>query len=154
MFVACMVVFKGKLSSFYLSSKLREAATQEAETLLQMPPVLEEREEINMVLSDDRTLQGLETANIVFTDISYGLSERVNCKCFYDSYHTKETKVQWLGRRMKNKPSTICCCCYCLTLTDEVKYLWGLFCPNFMLATLSQSGYYMFQLTVSIKFRG
>ncbi|XP_071840618.1 small ribosomal subunit protein mS22-like [Apostichopus japonicus] len=56
--------------------ELREAATQEAETLLQMPPVLEEREEINTVLSDDRTLQGLETANIVFTDISYGLSER------------------------------------------------------------------------------
>lgn len=90
MFVVSMLVFKCNLSSFYLSSKLREAATQEAEMLLQMPPVLEEREEINTVLSDDRTLQGLETANIVFTDISYGLSERVNCKCFYDSNHTKE----------------------------------------------------------------
>lgn len=42
-----------------------------------MPPVLEERQEITEVLSEDYTLAGLEKSKIVFTDISYGLTERV-----------------------------------------------------------------------------
>ncbi|KAJ8021312.1 28S ribosomal protein S22, mitochondrial [Holothuria leucospilota] len=56
--------------------ELTENATKDAEEQLQMPPVLEERQEITEVLSEDYTLAGLEKSKIVFTDISYGLSER------------------------------------------------------------------------------
>ncbi|XP_014347083.1 28S ribosomal protein S22, mitochondrial [Latimeria chalumnae] len=43
---------------------------------LKMPPVLEEREPIDDVLAEDKVLEGLETAKVVFTDITYNIPHR------------------------------------------------------------------------------
>lgn len=47
-----------------------------AEKVLQMPPVLKERQPIDRVLSRDPALTGCETSKIIFTDITFGLSDR------------------------------------------------------------------------------
>ncbi|XP_072174836.1 small ribosomal subunit protein mS22-like [Diadema setosum] len=65
-----------KLVSSKKLQELQEEARKEAERRLSMPPVLEEREPIDEVLAEDEGLAGLDTANVVFTDITYGLSER------------------------------------------------------------------------------
>lgn len=52
-----------------------------AKEMLQMPPVVPIRKEIDVVLSKDPELIGLDTAKYVFTDISFGKTDRVrNCK--------------------------------------------------------------------------
>ncbi|XP_068441296.1 small ribosomal subunit protein mS22 [Clinocottus analis] len=51
-------------------------ATEQAKKLLQMPPVLSERKPINDVLSEDKILDGMDTAKYVFTDITYNLPHR------------------------------------------------------------------------------
>lgn len=56
-----------------------ENARNEAEKILQMPPVLKERQPIQEVLSKDPALTGYDTCKYVFTDITYGISDRV---CF------------------------------------------------------------------------
>lgn len=55
-----------------------EEAKKKAEELLQMPPVVKEREPITEVLSRDPALTGLANGRYVFTDISFGLSDRVS----------------------------------------------------------------------------
>ncbi|XP_030258197.1 small ribosomal subunit protein mS22 [Sparus aurata] len=53
-----------------------ESAKEEAKKLLQMPPVLPERKPINDVLSEDKILDGMDTAKYVFTDITYDIPHR------------------------------------------------------------------------------
>lgn len=42
-----------------------------------MPPVLPERTPISDVLSEDRVLEGMDSAKYVFTDITYNIPHRV-----------------------------------------------------------------------------
>lgn len=51
-------------------------AKEQAKKLLEMPPVLPERKPINEVLSEDKILDGMDTAKLVFTDITYNISHR------------------------------------------------------------------------------
>lgn len=51
-------------------------ATEKAKQLLQMPPVLPERKPICDVLSEDKILDGMDTAKYVFTDITYNIPHR------------------------------------------------------------------------------
>ncbi|KAK5868265.1 hypothetical protein PBY51_009295 [Eleginops maclovinus] len=53
-----------------------ELAKQQAKKLLQMPPVLLERKPIDDVLSEDKILDGMDTAKYVFTDISFSIPHR------------------------------------------------------------------------------
>ena len=50
---------------------------QKTETKLQMPPLLNEWKPIDNVLSVNPELQGFDTAKYVFTDISFGIPNRV-----------------------------------------------------------------------------
>jgi Mitochondrial 28S ribosomal protein S22. len=50
---------------------------KQAHHKLQMPPVIKVRSEELEVLSEDYELQGLSDSKWVFTDVTYGLSERV-----------------------------------------------------------------------------
>lgn len=61
---------------FMTDEELQDAlqnANKKADELLQMPPVLPSRKPLNRVLSYDPALQGLETARLVFTDITFGV---------------------------------------------------------------------------------
>ncbi|XP_071327807.1 small ribosomal subunit protein mS22 [Trachinotus anak] len=53
-----------------------ESARVQAKKLLQMPPVLPERKPISDVLSEDKILDGMDTAKYVFTDITYNIPHR------------------------------------------------------------------------------
>uniref|UniRef100_T1IKQ4 28S ribosomal protein S22, mitochondrial n=1 Tax=Strigamia maritima TaxID=126957 RepID=T1IKQ4_STRMM len=53
-----------------------EKAKQRSKEKLQMPPVLQERKPITEVLSRDPELKGFENHKLIFTDVSYGLSDR------------------------------------------------------------------------------
>lgn len=55
-----------------------ELATEQAKKRLQMPPVLPERKPIDDVLSEDKILDGMDTAKYVFTDITYSIPHRVS----------------------------------------------------------------------------
>lgn len=55
-----------------------EKARLQAEELLQMPPVVPIRKEIDVVISKDLELIGLSESKFVFTDISFGKSDRVS----------------------------------------------------------------------------
>ncbi|XP_050984503.1 28S ribosomal protein S22, mitochondrial [Labeo rohita] len=60
-------------------TELEEAvrkAEEQAKQLLKMPPVLPERKPINEVLSEDQMLEGMDTANYVFTDINFNVPHR------------------------------------------------------------------------------
>jgi len=57
--------------------KLMAEVKQKTETKLQMPPLLKEWKPIDDVLSVNPELQGFDTAKYVFTDISFGISNRV-----------------------------------------------------------------------------
>lgn len=57
--------------------KLMAEANQKAKLKLKMPPLLKERKPIEEVFARNPELQGYDTAKYVFTDISYGLSEKV-----------------------------------------------------------------------------
>ena len=48
-----------------------------------MPPVLPERKPIDDVISVDTMLDGMETAKLVFTDITFNIPHRVRPKFFY-----------------------------------------------------------------------
>lgn len=54
----------------------REIET-EAEKYLEMPPIMEEREDSNTVLEKRPELDGYSECNIVFTDISQDTTNRV-----------------------------------------------------------------------------
>ncbi|XP_037323317.2 28S ribosomal protein S22, mitochondrial [Pungitius pungitius] len=51
-------------------------ATEQARKLLQMPPVLPERKPIDDVLSEEKILDGMDTAKYAFTDITYDIPHR------------------------------------------------------------------------------
>lgn len=51
-------------------------ARERAEILLKMPPVLSERKPIDDVLSEDKILEGMDTAKFVFTDITFNVPPR------------------------------------------------------------------------------
>ncbi|XP_023280799.1 28S ribosomal protein S22, mitochondrial [Seriola lalandi dorsalis] len=53
-----------------------EEAREQAKKLLQMPPVLPERKPIDDVLSEDKILDGMDTAKYAFTDITYNIPHR------------------------------------------------------------------------------
>ena len=57
--------------------KLMAEVEHKTETKLQMPPLLNEWKPIDNVLSVNPELQGFDTAKYVFTDISFGISNRV-----------------------------------------------------------------------------
>lgn len=50
---------------------------KEAEKYLEMPAVMEERQDSNIVLEKRPDLEGYSECNIVFTDISQGNTNRV-----------------------------------------------------------------------------
>lgn len=50
--------------------------------MLKMPPVLPERKPIDDVLSEDKILDGMDTAKFVFTDITYNIPHRVRHMVF------------------------------------------------------------------------
>ncbi|XP_035241508.1 28S ribosomal protein S22, mitochondrial [Anguilla anguilla] len=59
--------------------QLQEAtqkAAEEARKRLKMPPVLPERQPINDILSEDKILEGMDTAKYVFTDITFNIPHR------------------------------------------------------------------------------
>ena len=72
------------MSSSHLCVRLQavKSATEQAKKLLQMPPVLPERKPISDVLSEDKILDGMDTAKYVFTDITYNIPHRVHACCF------------------------------------------------------------------------
>ncbi|XP_032239658.1 28S ribosomal protein S22, mitochondrial [Nematostella vectensis] len=53
-----------------------EDAESRARSMLEMPPVMEEREEINEVIGTDERLAGYDSANLIFTDISMSATDR------------------------------------------------------------------------------
>ncbi|KFQ13400.1 hypothetical protein N330_02540, partial [Leptosomus discolor] len=60
-------------------AQLEEAtrkAIEEAKEKLIMPPVLNEREQIDDVLAEDKFLEGTETTKYVFTDLTYSVPHR------------------------------------------------------------------------------
>jgi len=64
---------------FLTDDELRQAelkAEQTAKTLLQMPPVMNERETDTTILDSDVALSGYDSAKLVFTDITYGIHDR------------------------------------------------------------------------------
>ena len=50
---------------------------KEAEKYLEMPAIMEERQDSNVVLEKRPDLEGYSECNIVFTDISQGTTNRV-----------------------------------------------------------------------------
>jgi len=57
-------------------SELMDEARQKARTKLQMPPVLDQRSEIDVVLERDPAIKGYDASPIVFTDITFGVHDR------------------------------------------------------------------------------
>ncbi|XP_071946121.1 small ribosomal subunit protein mS22-like [Antedon mediterranea] len=67
---------KYQLMSEEKLQEFRQIAMKKAEEKLEMPPVMEERTEIDEVITRNRELRGLETSKYVFTDITVGLNDR------------------------------------------------------------------------------
>ena len=59
------------------TSQAEEEFMKEALKRLEMTPVMHERKEINLVLSNDSQIDGHDESNFVFTDISTSLNEKV-----------------------------------------------------------------------------
>lgn len=55
--------------------EILDDANKRADEFLQMPPVLPARKPVNTILSYDPAIQGLETARLVFTDITFGVPD-------------------------------------------------------------------------------
>nr|CAG4644196.1 EOG090X0AW0 [Lepidurus arcticus] len=84
-----------------LDQALQEAK-QKAEAKLQMPPLLAERQRIDEVLSFDPELQGLDTSSYIFTDITYGVSDRKRIIVVRDPDGTLR-KAGWQERAKMNQ---------------------------------------------------
>ena len=65
-----------------------------------MPPVIEERTEIDEVLAENPELEGLESSKFVFTDITYDLSDRVKSNSFF-FFSILNTRVDFIKAFMK-----------------------------------------------------
>lgn len=59
-----------------------EKSQKLAEEMLQMPPVVPVRKEIDAVISRDPELTGWDTAKYVFTDITFGKTDRVSYQLY------------------------------------------------------------------------
>lgn len=68
----------------YVCFQATHLAKEQAKKLLKMPPVLPERKPIDDVISVDTILEGMDTAKLVFTDITFNIPNRV--RAFYHSY--------------------------------------------------------------------
>lgn len=66
-----------------MCSQAIESAKEEAKKLLHMPPVLPERKPISDVISEDKILDGMDTAKFVFTDINYDIPHRVGTWLYF-----------------------------------------------------------------------
>lgn len=71
--------------------QLQQDAASKGEDKLQMPPVMDQREEKGMVLEKDPLLVGLDISNYVFTDITYGVSDRERLVVVRDTDGTLRT---------------------------------------------------------------
>ena len=60
--------------------QLQKAAEGRLKYRLQIPPFMKGREPITAVLSSDPKLEGLESSTLVFTDITFGVKDRVRTK--------------------------------------------------------------------------
>ncbi|XP_029629501.1 28S ribosomal protein S22, mitochondrial [Salmo trutta] len=67
---------KYKLMTDAQLEEATQSAREQAQRLLKMPPVLPERKPINDVLSEDKILEGMDTARYVFTDITFNIPHR------------------------------------------------------------------------------
>ncbi len=66
----------------------QQEALAEATTLLQMPPVLPPRDnDYTEVLSEDPDITGFDAAKLVFTDITYGLTDLVMILYIGEEYY-------------------------------------------------------------------
>jgi predicted O-methyltransferase YrrM len=67
-------------SIWYLIIEAEEETIERAKKMLRMPPVLKTRKEINETLEHDELLDGhdKDNANMVFTDISQNVHNRVS----------------------------------------------------------------------------
>lgn len=85
----------------FLCWQATELATEEAKKRLQMPPILSERKPIHDVLSEDKILDGMDTAKYVFTDITYSIPHRVGTRCLLADRSTiyHQTQIQCLVRK-------------------------------------------------------
>ena len=63
----------------------KRIAEEEARQMMRMPPVMNERPEIDDVLSDDPEIAGVINENMVFTDITFGVPDRVSDPMFRPS---------------------------------------------------------------------
>uniref|UniRef100_A0A1B6IFX5 28S ribosomal protein S22, mitochondrial n=1 Tax=Homalodisca liturata TaxID=320908 RepID=A0A1B6IFX5_9HEMI len=82
--------------------KAIEKSKKEAEELLQMPPVVPVRKEIDVVLSKDPELIGHSESKFVFTDISFGKTDRTRTIVVRDLDGTLR-KAYWSERRNANQ---------------------------------------------------
>lgn len=57
-------------------NKMLDTAKEKAKVKLQMPPIVQERKPITEVISYDPELQGFENCTVVFTDVTFGSSDR------------------------------------------------------------------------------
>lgn len=60
--------------------------------MLEMPPVMEEREDIDEIIEENEELAQFSESNYVFTDISRSESDRVtqgllSCKMYFSIFH-------------------------------------------------------------------
>nr|XP_045610579.1 28S ribosomal protein S22, mitochondrial-like [Procambarus clarkii] len=79
-----------------------EKSKKASEKILQMPPVVKERQPILDVLSKDPGLTGYDTCKYVFTDITYGLSDRKRPIVVRDPDGTLR-KASWEERERMNQ---------------------------------------------------
>lgn len=77
-------------------------ARENAEKILQMPPVLKEREPVDEVLSRDPAILGYDTAKFIFTDITFGMSDRKRVVVVREPDGTLR-KASWEERERMNQ---------------------------------------------------
>lgn len=90
---------------FMTSEQVQEAtekARQVAEEMIQMPPVVPVRKEIDVVISEDPELIGLSESKFIFTDISFGKSDRTRTIVVRDPNGTLR-RAYWSERRNANQ---------------------------------------------------
>uniref|UniRef100_A0A1B6LWW5 28S ribosomal protein S22, mitochondrial n=1 Tax=Graphocephala atropunctata TaxID=36148 RepID=A0A1B6LWW5_9HEMI len=82
--------------------KAIEKSKKEAEEMLQMPPVVPVRKEIDVVLTKDPELIGYSESKFVFTDISFGKTDRTRTIVVRDLDGTLR-QAFWSERRNANQ---------------------------------------------------
>lgn len=56
---------------------------EKAKEKLQMPPIVPLRTDLGKVLEVDKDIIGFDSAKFVFTDITFGISDKVICLLIY-----------------------------------------------------------------------